>query len=122
MPATAPAVAPAVVTPRKAKGLGGRQAVGVTARDGARVTSEKWLKNGHEVDIRISSPAVGKTETFTLWVSYATYLPLQSQRTGKDWTEQEQYQYLPYTSANQARLSLTVPRGFTQTPVTRSAS
>jgi hypothetical protein len=58
---------------------------------------------------------VSADETFTIWISNATYLPLQSQTVKKDWTEQEQYTYYPPTRANQAKLIMNPPRGFTQT-------
>jgi hypothetical protein len=61
-------------------------------------------------------------EVFTFWISEINYLPLQSQTTRKGWTEQEQYSYYPATAVNRAKLSLTVPKNFTQMAVQRAAS
>jgi hypothetical protein len=58
---------------------------------------------------------VSADDTFTLWISNTTYLPLQSETAKKDWTEQEQYTYDPPTPANQAKLTMNPPHGFTQT-------
>jgi hypothetical protein len=66
--------------------------------------------------------ATSKNGTFTVWISYITYLPLQSQTTEKDWTEREQYTFERPTTANQAKLSLAVPDSFTETPVQGAAS
>jgi hypothetical protein len=66
--------------------------------------------------------ATSKDGTFTVWISYDTYLPLQSQTTEEDWTEREQYTFERPTIANQGKLTLAVPDGFTQTPVQGAAS
>jgi diacylglycerol O-acyltransferase/trehalose O-mycolyltransferase len=52
---------PLVSPPPPSPALGGQEAVGVTSSDGAKVLTEKWQPYGHEVDLTISSPAVGET-------------------------------------------------------------
>jgi hypothetical protein len=69
---------------------------------------------------------VTRSQTFTFWISDNTYLPLQSQTTRKQWTEQEQYSYSPAAPDNVAKLTLTIPKAYnqtlSQTPVQRPAS
>jgi hypothetical protein len=77
------------------------------------------VQNQKTIELR----AVSSAETFTLWINYVSYLPLQSQTTKKGaWTEQEQYTYQPLSPAIEAKLSLTQPAGFSQTQVQRAAS
>jgi len=83
-----------------------------------RIAGYPVIDNQKTTEFRTAS----KDETFTVWISNATYLPLQSQTARKDWTEQEQYTYLAATPGNRAKVSLTVPDGFTQTQVQGGAS
>jgi hypothetical protein len=76
-----------------------------------RIVGYPVVSNQKTIEFR----AVSEDETFTLWIDNTTYLPLQSQTVKKDWTEQEQYTYDPPTAANQAKLTMSAPRGFTQT-------
>jgi hypothetical protein len=63
----------------------------------------------------IEFQSVSKAQTFTFWISTVDDLPLQSQTTEKDWSEREQYSYLPATPVNKAIFAFNRPAGYTQT-------
>jgi hypothetical protein len=70
----------------------------------------------------IELQSVSSTQTFTLWISAADSLPLQSETIGKGYTEQEQYQFQPPTARNLARFTPSVPAGFTESRMQGVAS
>jgi hypothetical protein len=58
----------------------------------------------------------------TVWVDPTTYLPMQTESTGGGNHLTIESEYLPPTPANLAKLNVTIPAGFKQTPTMESPS
>ena len=73
--------------------------------------------DGQTVDeLTTSSKDSGTGGGETWWVSPATWLPVRSLTVNSAVSIQTDYGFLPPTPANIAKLTVTIPPGFTRTP------
>jgi hypothetical protein len=72
--------------------------------------------NGQTVLELTSNPKVTDENPETWWVDPVSYLPVRSVTTSKTETLQVDYGFLPPTKANIAKVTVTIPPGFTRTP------
>jgi outer membrane lipoprotein-sorting protein len=73
-----------------------------------------------ELTTRPNDASKGSAETW--WVNPFTYLPVRTLSINTALTMQVDYGFLPPTPANIAKLKVTIPAGFTQTPAIQKGS